>query len=231
MSGYGKIFGGMFTGSMMGAGPVVFAVMSYAIANAGRDHRLEINPALVAAMLGCDTEDVEAALVYLTSPDPRSRSEAEEGRRLLHEGAFTYFVVNHEYYRDQISKAENAARQKKYRESQKVKKPAKGAKPKKSTEKPEYTEMFEAFWGTSWKRGNKRAAFESFFALSGEDQQDCYMAVPSWTKAFEQRDAQKRPHVVTWLNGRGWEDDVDAEYGTGKGAIDKAIESKYAKFD
>lgn len=95
---YGKFFASTFSGSMFGAGPDVFAVWGYVIANAW-DAAVELNPALLAATLGTTPERVEAAIGYLTSPDPHSRNPAEQGRRLVHEGAFSYRVVSHEIYR------------------------------------------------------------------------------------------------------------------------------------
>ena len=96
---FGKWFASTYTGSMLGAGADVFAVWSWVIANAGPKGILEINPALLAAMIGEPVEAIETALAFLQAPDPRSRSDAEQGRRLIHEGAFTYRVVNHAQYR------------------------------------------------------------------------------------------------------------------------------------
>lgn len=96
---YGKWFATAYTGSMIGAGAHVFAVWGWVIANAGPDGVLEINPPLLAAMIGEPVERIGAALDYLTSPDPKSRSKAEGGRRLLHLEAFSYSVVNHAEYR------------------------------------------------------------------------------------------------------------------------------------
>src|SRR3989338_2531118 len=49
---YGKHFAQTYTGSMFGAGPVVFAVWGYVIANARRDGTVEVNAQLVAAAPG-----------------------------------------------------------------------------------------------------------------------------------------------------------------------------------
>lgn len=107
---------------------------------------------------------------------------------------------------------------------------SKGGK-KKVEKKPDYTHGFETFWGASWRRGSKAGSFSTWQAMEAEEQIDARAVVGAWTKAFEQRDAQKRPHVVTWLNNRGWEDEVNAEYGRGKVQADPEIKDKYAKFD
>lgn len=118
---YGKIFESTFTGSMFGAGPTVFALWAYVIANANKDHQVEINPRMLAACLGTTDEDVEAALAVLTRPDPRSRTPDHDGVRLLHVSAFTYHVVNHDKYRKIRNEEErreyNREAQKKHRQS------------------------------------------------------------------------------------------------------------------
>lgn len=94
---YGKHFASMYEGSMMGAGCHVFATWGYIISRtvAGR---VELNPRLIATVLGCTIDDVEEALGYLCRPDPHSRNKEYEGRRLVKEGEFQYFVPSHEYY-------------------------------------------------------------------------------------------------------------------------------------
>lgn len=96
---FGKFFASAFTGSLFGAGPTVFAVWGYVIANA-RDSQVELNPQLLASILGTTQDDVATAIGKLCAPDPNSRSKEEDGRRLIKEGQFAYRVVNHAAYRD-----------------------------------------------------------------------------------------------------------------------------------
>jgi hypothetical protein len=95
---YGKLFASCFTGSMFGAGADVFAVWAYVISNC-QDSAIELNPSLLAAIIGAERAAIESAIGYLCSPDPNSRNPAEDGRRLVHEGAFQYRVVSHGIYR------------------------------------------------------------------------------------------------------------------------------------
>lgn len=95
---YGKFFASTFTGSMMGSGPTVFAVWGYVIANAVNG-QVELNPRLVAAVIGCSQDDVQQAIGVLAAPDPNSRSPTEDGRRLVQEGQFAFRVTNHAMYR------------------------------------------------------------------------------------------------------------------------------------
>jgi len=96
---FGKWFSSAYTGSMYGAGPVVFSVWAWVIANAGADGVLEINPELLAGQIGTGAFEVEEALEFLCSPDPRSRSKAHDGARLVRDSEFLYVVVNHDHYR------------------------------------------------------------------------------------------------------------------------------------
>lgn len=95
---YGKLFSSAFTGSMLGAGADVFAVWAYVIA-ATIDSRVELNPRLLAAIIGMTEDRVNTAIEYLCAPDSRSRNKDMEGRRLIREGEFQFFVTGHTIYR------------------------------------------------------------------------------------------------------------------------------------
>jgi len=120
---FGKWFASTYTGSMLGAGSDVFAVWSWVVANAGPKGELEINPALLAAMIGEPVERIEKAVEFLCAPDPKSRSTEEEGRRIVHEGAFSYRVVNHAKYRaarsEEARRAQNREAKRRQRERSK----------------------------------------------------------------------------------------------------------------
>jgi len=98
--GYGKAFPEMFTGSMMGAGGTVFAVWTYAITNARKTHHVELNPRLLASLIGEPEGAIRDAITYLSSPDPNSRSKEHQGKRIIKTGQFEYFIVNHKHWSD-----------------------------------------------------------------------------------------------------------------------------------
>jgi hypothetical protein len=100
VGGFGKIFAGLYEGSMLGAGVHVFALWPYCISRSDAKGHVEINPRLAAIVLGCSIPEVEAALEYLQKADPESRSKEEDGRRLVREGQFAYRIVNYAKYRD-----------------------------------------------------------------------------------------------------------------------------------
>lgn len=111
---YGKIFSSTFSGSMFGSGPEVFAVWGYVIANA-YESRVELNPRMLAAVIGTTPEKIESAIEFLCQPDPNSRNPEHDGRRLVREGQYQYLVVSHQIYRgmkdEQERRAYNAQRQ------------------------------------------------------------------------------------------------------------------------
>ena len=94
---YGKHFESMYDGSMYGAGIAVFAVWGYVIAHTRRS-RVELNPRKLSDTLGGTQEEIVAAIEFLMAPDPNSRHKEREGRRLIKEGEFQYFVPAWEDY-------------------------------------------------------------------------------------------------------------------------------------
>ena len=95
---YGRIFSSMFTGSMVGKGSPVFAVMSYVICHMRADEtvgaQVDLNVTLLSVMIGETEEVIQRAIDYLCSPDAQTTSPDEDGRRLVKVGAFAYRVVN-----------------------------------------------------------------------------------------------------------------------------------------
>lgn len=129
----------MYDGSMVGAGAVVFAVMGYVIARQKPDRevgsQIRLNPMLLAAILGEPQEDVERAVEYLCSPDPKTTTPGHEGRRLVKLGQFEYQVVNGAKYRAIRNEEERRTqcREAKRREREKDSKPVKKNRPLRSS--------------------------------------------------------------------------------------------------
>lgn len=126
---YGKWFRSMYEGSMYGAGVSVFAVWGYVIANT-IDSRIELNPKKLADTLGGEVNEVHEAIEFLTKPDPDSRNKAHDGRRLVREGEFQYFVPSWEEYQriknEEDRREYNRMKQAEWREKQKAKRLKRG---------------------------------------------------------------------------------------------------------
>lgn len=97
---YGKVFAQTYVGSMFGAGLPVMAVWPYMLATCDKKGRVEVNPPMVAVMLGCTADDVSFALEFLAAPDPNSRTKDHDGRRIEKIGQFMYQILNYVKYRD-----------------------------------------------------------------------------------------------------------------------------------
>jgi hypothetical protein len=72
---------------------------------------VELNPQMVAHLLGGKIEQVTDAIEYLCQPDDQSRTRTEDGRRLIREGQFIYRIVNHDKYRAMRNQEERRAYQ------------------------------------------------------------------------------------------------------------------------
>jgi hypothetical protein len=72
--------------------------MGYVIAHQRPDDavggQVRLNPTLLATIFGEPVKRIQEAIDYLCSPDPRSTTPDEEGRRLVKIGQFDYRVVN-----------------------------------------------------------------------------------------------------------------------------------------
>lgn len=84
---------------MRGAGADVFAVWGYVISHVRTDSLVELNPEIIAFLIGMTKERLDKAMEFLESPDPISRNQEYEGRRLVKRGQFEYFVPSAAYYR------------------------------------------------------------------------------------------------------------------------------------
>jgi hypothetical protein len=127
---FGKHFASMYEGSLVGKGSVVFAVMGYVIANqspelgeSGERLMVRLNPALLGVILGDGAEAVQVAIDFLCRPDKKSHKKAEQGRRLVKQGEFDYWVVNGRYYRqlgsEERRREQNREAQQRFRDKEK----------------------------------------------------------------------------------------------------------------
>jgi hypothetical protein len=137
---------------MVGNGSPMFAVWSYVIAKMRPDPevgaQVDINPKVLAFLLGEQESVVESVVAKLCSPDPGSRSKIEDGRRLAKVGTFSYRVVNGKAYMDLRNENERRVyNRKKQQESRAKKKPAVALLPRgqcndgKNMDNPTWTEQ------------------------------------------------------------------------------------------
>ena len=120
---FGKHFESLYEGSMVGAGAIVFAVWGYVIAKQKPDKLygsvVRLNPELLGAVIGEKPDGIVKAIEFLCSPDPRTYTPGDEGRRLVKIVQFDYRVVNGAMYRgirnDEERRHQNRLAQQRYR--------------------------------------------------------------------------------------------------------------------
>jgi hypothetical protein len=135
MSFYGKHFGSMYEGSMVGKGAIVFALMGYVIAKMdcrwvgeGRakvvtEGTVRLNVEILETIFGEPSSEIQKGIDLLCAPDPKTNRPDEDGRRLVKIGTFDYRVVNAAHYQNLKNKEEqlekNKIRMAEYRERKK----------------------------------------------------------------------------------------------------------------
>lgn len=102
---FGKHFVSMYEGSMRGRGSPFFAVWGYVISHMRPDAKpatemlVDLNPEIIAFLLGEKIEVVEKKISEMCEPDPKSRTPDLDGRKLVKLGEYSYAVVNGLTYR------------------------------------------------------------------------------------------------------------------------------------
>lgn len=155
---------------MMGAGSHIFAVWSYVIASMEPDvdvgFQVELNPKLLAAVIGDTPERMQEAIDFLCAPDPMSRSEEEGGRRMMRVAMFDYRVVNGMKYskiRNEESRREqNRLNQQRCRNKMKQE-PAKESEPEIAKPAKKKTPTIEEVAEAAKKAGMHPEEAEKFF--------------------------------------------------------------------
>jgi hypothetical protein len=105
-------------------------VWGYIIASKDKDGFVELNPILIAAAIGQCTEDqVQDCINRLCEPDPKSRSKAEDGRRLVKEAEYLYRVVNAKAYDEIVKASDKKTYMRKYMKDKRANQDSNSCKP------------------------------------------------------------------------------------------------------
>lgn len=128
--GYAPVFQSVFRGTLCGRWPDLPVWLTLLPLMDSRGE-IDMTHEAIAALTGWPIELLRQAIAALEQPDPRSRSQAEEGRRLVRLEAgrdWGWRVVNHAMYRAkasdlnqsrrQIEDGRNAEKTRRYRERQ-----------------------------------------------------------------------------------------------------------------
>ncbi len=120
LGNWGKIYESLYQRSMVGSGSAVYAVWGYCIAMARPpDGTIELNPILIAAIIGDEVDVIDKAIKKLCSRDKGSHTSGGNGQRLVQVRPFTFRMVNWKLYRGPKSPSElrsyYARKQREYR--------------------------------------------------------------------------------------------------------------------
>lgn len=99
MNNYAKLFGSMLASSVWSEPHATRIVWVTLMLMSDRDGMVEASVDGIAHFARVTIAECEAAMVVLSSPDPRSKSKAHDGRRVIQvDGGWS--IVNYEFYRD-----------------------------------------------------------------------------------------------------------------------------------
>ena len=123
VGGYGRIWEGMYEGSMVGAGPEVFCLWPYVVTKMRQVDgvaQVMLNPDLLRVVFGVDdVEFVRRGIAKLCEGDESSKNGKENGgRRLYHISGYCYGVTNGARYMAIRAKDRHAEAQARYRDRQ-----------------------------------------------------------------------------------------------------------------
>lgn len=114
MSGYVPVFDSVFHGTLCGRWPTL-PVWLTILPMADKHGHIDLTCQAMSALTGWPIDLLKQAIAELTQPDPESRSEAHEGRRLIlidpDNRQWGWIVVNHEKYREKARLSAKNARE------------------------------------------------------------------------------------------------------------------------
>ena len=99
---YAKVFRSLWDGTLAGSGET-WAVFVFLLADCNRDGIVDTHPKVISALTGFPEDRVRKALAELESADFSSRTEAEQGARIVRTDEhrdWGWQIVNHEKYRN-----------------------------------------------------------------------------------------------------------------------------------
>ena len=117
MARYAKVFDSIWERSLRGKSDAILVFINM-LTHADAQGVVNRHWQTIIDETGLSQEKVLAAIALLESPDPESNTPADEGRRirrLAETRSWGWEIVNHAFYRDLLSKADNAERQKRWR--------------------------------------------------------------------------------------------------------------------
>lgn len=231
---YGKLFSSMYDGTLYGQWQAIITLQQMVIL-ADEDGVVDITPPALAAKTSIPLEIIEKGLEQLSEPDKYSRSEAEDGRRivLLDEGRpWGWRIVNYRYYRDMATREEKkrkdreriAEKRKQNNDVAECRSPSQGVADVAHTDTDTDTEKeqgalrtpdrFPEFWSAYPKKREKKKARDAWKRKKLDARAD---EIITDVQTRIEKDGQwiegYIPHPTTYINGERWEDEIEPRRG------------------
>jgi hypothetical protein len=225
----------------------VLRVWVYFLATANATGEVRVTVPALAMQCGLPADRAQAILDKFASPDPFSRSQEHEGRRIRIERDPEFKIVVLNYGRYRAKDHTNAERQQRFRDKHEHTPasvtPLRNAKvtPRNASQKSEvrsqksqrrrtedscstrgveqglYPDDFLAFWKTYPRKTGKGKALTAWKKIKPPHPTpetilvsiEAHMASSQWTK----ENGDFIPYPASWLNARGWEDELSTREG------------------
>lgn len=227
---YCKLFTSLYQGTLRGKSDEIL-VFTNLLAHCDAEGYVDKHWRAISEEVGLSEERVKAALLLLESPDPESRSPAEEGRRITRiddHRAWGWQVTNYVKYRElktlEDRRVQNREAQRRWREKHQNAEAevSNGNQRKQSSATPStsisYSPFskgsmrgFDEFWKVYPKKKNKGDAEKAWKRLPDVLLTDILTAITRQCKTEQWQEAggQYIPYPASWLNAKGWLDEVN----------------------
>ena len=225
---YGKIFSSIYDGTL-GEDWRALITFQQMIILCDSDGVVDMTPESIFRRTNIPIEHIKAGIEILESKDPYSRTQGENGRRIIRldeHRPWGWQIVNHGKYRDLNDydkvKEQNRERQKRYRKKEKSN--ASNVTITDDNVKSRHTdtntdtktlEAFNTFWQHYPKKKNKGQARKAWLKCSPDKPliEKIHQAIEVAKESDDwQKDKGKYiPYPATWLNAEGWDDHYSSE--------------------
>lgn len=222
---YGKLFDKMYDGTLRSDWEALITFQQM-IVLCDADGILDMTVHAIAGRTGIPLEHIENGIKVLESPDPHSRSNDEDGRRIVlldKHRPWGWYLVNHSKYKamqdyDTV-KEQNRARKKRQRERSKSVTDSHGCVTGGHGSSPhidldlnnktivQKSGDFETFWKLYPRKEAKKKSRDAWAKLPLSDRDAVIKHIP-----LRKWPAQKQFTLLasTFLNGRRWEDEPES---------------------
>ena len=216
---YGKIFDSIYDGTLVEdwRALVTFQQM---IVLCDADGIIDMTPSAISKRTSIPIEHIKAGIEILENEDPYSRTEGEDGRRIVRledHRPWGWYLVNHEKYKQlqdsDTVRAQNRERKRRQRERENESQAVTDSHGQSrhididTNTKKERSLGFDEFWAVYPKKRKKKTALDIWRRKKPDasvliaDVRARLAGDKQWLKGFV-------PDPTTYLNGERWNDDM-----------------------